>query len=51
MGSKQPKKEVVQDWAPSGDRELTTSPGLARTALTRFFQSSTSRSLIGPLLV
>ncbi len=49
-GLKQPKKDVYHGLAPSGERELTTSPGLARTSFTRFVQCSTSRLSIGPLL-
>jgi hypothetical protein len=50
MGLKQPKKEAYHGWALSGDLELTTSPGLARTSLRRIFHSLTSWSLMGPVL-
>lgn len=49
-GLKQPKKDAYQGWAPAGERELTTSPGLARTSLKRRVQCWTSRSSMGPLV-
>lgn len=49
-GVKQEKKEENQLWAPSTERELICSLGLARTSLKRFFQSLTSWSSMGPPL-
>lgn len=50
MGLKQPRKDSCHGCAVAGDLELTTSPGLVRTSLKRFFHSLTSVSLMGPEL-